>query len=139
MPLCALADLTNQKGFGKQAREQWHAFIPRSSNQFHCYRFRLRFVKRKNKKRKYGSWCQVRPSKWDRFWGSMDRRCRQLRCRKLVARPTTKERYARQRRRHHSQQLAESYCLALHARQSSKEIKRDLVPSRNRHFGLPFG
>jgi len=23
------------------------AFIPRSSNQFHCYRFRLRFVKRK--------------------------------------------------------------------------------------------
>jgi hypothetical protein len=22
------------------------AFIPRSSNQFHCYRFRLRFVKR---------------------------------------------------------------------------------------------
>jgi hypothetical protein len=22
-------------------------FIPRSSNQFHCYRFRLRFVKRK--------------------------------------------------------------------------------------------
>ncbi|PYL91944.1 MAG: hypothetical protein DMF16_01100 [Verrucomicrobia bacterium] len=49
MPLCALADLTNQKGFGKQAREQWHAFIPRSSNQFHCYRFRLRFVKRKTR------------------------------------------------------------------------------------------
>jgi len=24
MPLCALADLTNQKGLGKQAREQWH-------------------------------------------------------------------------------------------------------------------
>jgi hypothetical protein len=24
MPLCALADLTNQKRFGKQAREQWH-------------------------------------------------------------------------------------------------------------------
>jgi hypothetical protein len=23
------------------------AFVPRSSNQFHCYRFRLRFVKRK--------------------------------------------------------------------------------------------
>jgi hypothetical protein len=40
MPLCALADLTNQKRFGKQAREQWHG-------QFHCYRSRLRFVKRK--------------------------------------------------------------------------------------------
>src|SRR5437667_9821703 len=25
------------------------AFIPRSSNQFHCYRFRLRFVKRKRR------------------------------------------------------------------------------------------
>jgi hypothetical protein len=23
------------------------AFVPRSGNQFHCYRFRLRFVKRK--------------------------------------------------------------------------------------------
>src|SRR6266403_5021154 len=95
--------------------------------------------KAQNKKRKYGSWCQVRPSKWDRFWGSMDRRCRQLRSRKVVARPTTKERYARQRRR---PSLATTGGIVLPCASrapSSKEIKRDLAPSRNRHFGLPFG
>jgi len=39
--------LTNQKRLESKPVSNGMAFIPRSRNQFHCYRSRLRFVKRK--------------------------------------------------------------------------------------------
>jgi hypothetical protein len=46
MPLCALG-FDESKAIWKKPVSNGMAFIPRSSNQFHCYRSRLRFVKRK--------------------------------------------------------------------------------------------
>jgi hypothetical protein len=46
MPLCACG-FDESKDLQNNPVSNGMAFVPRSSNQFHCYRFRVRFVKRK--------------------------------------------------------------------------------------------